>query len=68
MKILFEFARLIIVVAQQSFGGKSKYLVKQNTTYLADGFASTNFVAFLNDKKFLSAYEKSLEFADPQLM
>lgn len=67
-KILYGFARLIIVVTHQSFGGKSKYLVKQNTTYLADGFATTHFVAFLNDKKFLSAYEKSMGFTDPQLI
>lgn len=67
LKVLYEFAKHIVIVTQQCFGGKTKYLVKQNSTYIADGFATTHFVAFLNDKKFLSAYEKSLQFIDPQL-
>lgn len=45
-------------------GDTNKIIYARDTTYLADGFATTHFVAFLSDVKFTNAFKEASTFRD----
>lgn len=53
---------------RQFFGGQHQIISRREATFFGDRFATTNYVPFLDDKRFLEVYENSLRLPNNEII